>query len=204
MKITSIILVRALAVSAMMLSACAAQPTMVTAIDTSDGDGASAARTGYREEAVKTGESGRRSSLMMPKQLQGVWHQNSPEGRRQCERYRRPGPGEKPIDEASDPLVGAVVITDRIVHAYAEYGEGDFFTVQDVERLSPGEWSVRSRVSIDTVATDDAERTESVDRFSLHQGKLLWTGNDQSERERAELPGFFKCGPVRRSLHALR
>jgi hypothetical protein len=143
------------------------------------------------------------SPAKMPKPLLGVWHENSVEGRRQCERYRRLGPKQQPVDEAADPLVGAVVITDQMVHTYSEYGEGDFFSIQNVQLLSRGEWRVRSLVYIDTMPTDDQLGSESIDRFSLHKGTLRWTRDDQSDHERAKLSGFFRCGPVRKASRAL-
>jgi hypothetical protein len=69
--------------------------------------------------------------------------------------------------------------------------------------LSRGEWRVRSFVYIDTMPADDELGAESVDRFSLRKGTLRWTNDEKSERERADLVGFFRCGPVRKAPREL-
>ncbi len=152
MTIKHIAFLHGLALSAVMASACASKQT---APDVALGAGANDVPVRNSDPLTNIDDPKTSSGAKMPKSLQGVWHENSQHGRDQCERYRRLGPDKQPVDEASDPLVGALVINDRIVHAYSEYGEGDFFSIQNVQKLSPGQWRVRSRVYIDTMPSYD-------------------------------------------------
>jgi hypothetical protein len=191
MPLNCLLVFYCLALSSTMLTACAAKPIVANSAVLENAPTISAIP---HAEAAPVNASSRSSSAKMPKPLLGVWHENTEEGRRQCERYRYLGQQRGPIDEAPDPLVGAVVITDQMVHTYAEYGEGDFFSIQDVKRLSRGEWRVRSFVYIDTMPADDEIGAESIDRFSLQNGTLHLTADVQDKRTQTEM--LFRCGSV--------
>ncbi len=195
MTIKHIAFLHGLALSAAMVSVCAARQAVP---DVAVGVGASDLPVQNGDSPASIDGLNVSSGAKMPKSLQGVWHESSQHGRDQCERYRRLGPGEQPVDEASDPLVGALVIHDRIVHAYSEYGEGNFFSIQNVQQLSTGRWRVRSRVYIDTMPSDDEHGTESVDLLLLHGGKLRWTEEGRDKPLQSESPYFFRCGPARK------
>lgn len=198
MTIKKINFLYSFALLAAVLTACTINPTAADEAASKEVDQVPMATARSRTGSTVAADSKSLSGAKMPNSLLGVWHENSPEGKIQCERYRSLNADSRPVDESFDPLVGAVVITESVVHAYSEYGEGDFFAVKTVRLLSQGEWRVQSLVSIDTILSDDELGVESVDRFSLRNGLLLWTKDDKSEEERIKLAGFFRCGRVRK------
>ena len=197
MTIKRIIFLCGIACSATWVSACAAKPkTINVSVDM----GANAVPVQSSDSTATANDLNASLRAKMPKSLLGVWHEDTQHGRDQCERYRRLDIDQQPADEASDPLVGALVITDRIVHAYSEYGEGNFFSIQNVQQLSAGQWRVQSRVYIDTMPFEGEPGTESVDLFLLHGGKLRWTEEGRGGRTQSESPFFLRCGPVRKAF----
>src|SRR5690606_15778288 len=60
-----------------------------------------------------------------------------------------------PRDDAVEPRPlapgGALVVRPRLVHAYAEYGEGEFHLVQRVEQVADATWRVEADVGIDVL-----------------------------------------------------
>src|SRR5690606_6996807 len=64
----------------------------------------------------------------------GVWYPDDAQA--QCGHYlQAPGPDDD-VDADTIALVGALVVTPRLVHAYAEYGEGEFHLVKRVKQVA--------------------------------------------------------------------
>ncbi|HZF98074.1 MAG TPA: hypothetical protein VEY92_07495 [Pseudoxanthomonas sp.] len=70
----------------------------------------------------------------MPETLIGVWHRNDSDGRQACAAYKKFASASE-IDEESNALLGGLIITKDLVHAYSEYGEGNFYAIKRVVDL---------------------------------------------------------------------
>lgn len=154
------------------------------------------------------------TAVALPREALGVWSTDDAEGRRRCETYRSL-PATLPDDAhdaASAALVGSLVITPTLVHAYSEYGEGDFHAPHRVRRLGPDRWKVESVVGVDAMpsaAADSAEgdrpfRTTHVLR--LAGSRLSWRESTSSDHRPSDpaptaADAYFRCGDVRNDLY---
>ena len=102
---------------------------------------------------AKGGEEQEASSTM-PDALLGVWHRNDDEGRKSCDSYKAVRSVNE-ITEESNALLGGLIVIEDMVHAYAEYGEGDFYAVKQVVNLGGQGWKVDAFVYTDTMPTDE-------------------------------------------------
>lgn len=136
--------------------------------------------------AVATAQQAR-----MPAELIGIWSNDDEEGRAQCADYRK-DPFAR--DDGYDPLVGAVVIRKGLIHSYSEYGEGNFYKVEQVSPSGAKRWRIRSRLYLDTrppdrpVRSGDDESTPVTDTLTLEGATLSWEAPEEETRT------LFRCG----------
>lgn len=98
-----------------------------------------------------------------PQQLHGIWFDDDSAGFAQCRAYLEADKSDQ--DELSRHLVGAMVISRSMMHAYAEYGEGNFYELRKLEKQSRNSWRARVAVGIDTMP----ENSQPADKtFTLH------------------------------------
>lgn len=105
-----------------------------------------------------------------PRALQGIWFDNNAEGRAQCQAYKSADKTDR--DEVSGRLVGGVLISGSIMHAYSEYGEGNFYQLRRLEKVGRDNWRVAVAVGIDTVP--EASQAED-DVFAVQLFKAVLT-----------------------------
>lgn len=136
----------------------------------------------------------KQEQIIVPDALRGVWYADGTEGRTACRAYLS-------IDAATvertgmDPLVGAVVVSRRMVHRYSEYGEGNFFRVDRARKDSAGAWALSGQMFFDSVPSDGEPGV-------THSERLELTGNGQSfSSSEAKGVSYFKCGEVRSDLY---
>lgn len=149
-----------------------------------------------------------RPSAALPAGLPGVWFRDDPGGHAQCERYRalpadagksgEGGPDEGGADEAWMSMVGSLVITPGLIHAFSEYGEGNFNVVREIESEGDGRWRVEVQVGIDAMPVDGEPAETDSYRMELHRGRLGWGPLDAGG---AHASTFFRCGDVRGDVY---
>ena len=131
---------------------------------------------------------------VMPDALIGVWHSNDRDGRADCEAYRKiESVGD--ITEETSGLVGGLMITSHLVHAYSDYGEGDFYLVKRVVGLGNQQWEVDALVGIDSIPSEGVGDFKGTFRFAVVSGLLSMTEVGAAE-ETAQASNFFWCGKV--------
>lgn len=117
----------------------------------------------------------------LPSALRGVWMADTAAGRGQCRRYLAAmQAGQR--DRAGEQLVGATLISARVVHSYAEYGEGNFAAVQSLAATGTGRWRANVQVGFDAMPTAE---TQVPGRYQFRlRGKRLamtvQTGDDRA------------------------
>jgi hypothetical protein len=111
-----------------------------------------------------------KASVSYPNVVQGVWMSDDEPGRAQCRQYLEAYSRDK---TTSDFLVGAEVITKKIWHSYAEYGEGNFYFPKSLRHISRNRWRASATIGIDTMVEIGEEQTSTF-RFYLSAGKLIW------------------------------
>jgi hypothetical protein len=92
-----------------------------------------------------------------PLALSGIWFDDSKEGKAQCLAYKNADKTND--DEVSARLVGAVLIRGSMMHAYSEYGEGNFYALRKLEKMGRNSWRAAVAIGIDSVP----ETSEPVD-----------------------------------------
>lgn len=136
----------------------------------------------------------------LPKVLQGVWMADDAVGRAQCDAYQAVlGQG---LETARNHLVGAEVISRKIVHSYAEYGEGNFYQPTEIRNAGQKSWTLKTRVGFDQMPGGDHIGSAEF-KLSLRAGKLVWEnisydGEAVSNREEILL---FRCASVPAKLY---
>ncbi len=138
----------------------------------------------------------------MPKPLLGIWVTDDAKGRTQCEAYQVAlGQG---LDVARDQLVGAEIISRKLVHSYAEYGEGNFYQPTAIRSDSKQSWTLKTRVGFDQVP--GGEHTGSAEfSLSLRAGKLVWVNlsYDGKPVDRNEEITLSRCADVPANLYGM-
>ena len=142
---------------------------------------------------AKSGEKHQISSTM-PEALIGVWHRNDDEGRISCDSYKAVRSVNE-ITEESNALMGGLIIIEDMVHAYAEYGEGDFYAVKHVVNLGRQSWKVDALVYIDTMPTEGGYGAKSALNFVMESELLSMNEMSALEGNKDESK-FFRCGEV--------
>ncbi|MCL1634995.1 hypothetical protein M2650_10180 [Luteimonas sp. SX5] len=148
-----------------------------------------------------TDKKTRYAGAEVPKKLHGVWSDNDAEGKIQCDRYKLASkrPRNDNDDELSISMVGSLVITKHMIHAYSEYGEGNFYAVRKVSKIGKSKWVIASLVGIDTYPSEELDDDLFVFLLDLDSTVLYW--RDYDDKEPPEIiqnrsPGFFKCGQL--------
>jgi hypothetical protein len=132
----------------------------------------------------------------VPLALRGTWYPDDVQGRAKCESYLRTD--AMTIERTgSDPLVGAVVATPRMIHRYSEYGEGDFFRVDRADKQSDGAWMLSGQVFVDSRPDDGMRGLEHAERFEMDADRLSFSSSDRPNQR------FFRCGDVRGDLYSM-
>ena len=131
---------------------------------------------------------------VMPDALIGVWHSNDRDGRLDCEAYRKiESAGD--ITEETSGLVGGLMITSHLVHAYSDYGEGNFYLVKRVVGLGNQQWEVDTLVGIDSMPSKGVGDFKGAFRFAVVSGLLSMTEVGAAEGT-VQASNFFRCGKV--------
>lgn len=133
----------------------------------------------------------------LPDQLLGLWHRDDPPGRAQCERYRAIPVATGESDERSIAMIGSLVIAPRLIHEYAEYGEGAYNVVTGVTQVDDSTWRVEVEIGIDSMPSGHGVADLDIYRLVLTQHRLgwsPWTGHEESS------PLYFRCDAVRSHL----
>jgi hypothetical protein len=131
------------------------------------------------------------AKVVMPKKLRGIWSDNNADGKSQCERYRlatRRGRTDED-DELSNSLVGSLVITRHMIHAYSDYGEGNFYAIKQVSRMQGDKWNVTAQLGIDFLPYDEVAEDMVALELHLSSGLLYWKDEDVSSR-------YFRCSDL--------
>ena len=105
-----------------------------------------------------------------PLPLHGVWFDDSKEGKAQCLAYRKADQAND--DEVSAHLVGSVLISSAMIHAYSEYGEGNFYGLRKLEKISSNSWRAAVAIGIDTLPEDTQPADETLTIKSAN-GRLV-------------------------------
>lgn len=166
-------------------------------------------QSNHQANMSAAGKRTKSARAVIPKKLRGIWSDNDADGKLKCEQYRlairhdRKDEG----DELSNSLVGSLVITRHMIHAYAEYGEGDFYLIKNVTPTGRDEWKIDSHVYVDTFPSEEDEGDEEMFTFRLDlTSKLLFWRNYDSKKiheiANDESPGFFRCGQLTKQISA--
>ena len=134
----------------------------------------------------------------MPEALIGVWHRNDSDGRQACETYKKLASASD-IDEESNALIGGLIITKNLVHAYSEYGEGNFYAIKRVVDLGNRSWEADASIGINTLPIE-GDADEGTFRFTVASG-LLSMNEMNAAGGSAHASGFFRCGGVLDGLY---
>lgn len=130
----------------------------------------------------------------MPDALIGVWHSNDRDGRLDCEAYRKIESANS-ITEETGGLIGGLMITSHLVHAYSDYGEGDFYVVKRVVELDGQQWEVDALVGTDSMPSAGSDDLKDTFRFAVVSGLLSMTEVGVVDGI-APASNFFRCGNV--------
>ena len=131
---------------------------------------------------------------VMPDALIGVWHSNDRDGRADCEAYRKiESVGD--ITEETSGLVGGLMITSHLVHAYSDYGEGNFYLVKRVVGLGNQQWEVDALVGIDSMPSEGVSDFKGTFRFAVASSLLSMTEVGVVDGI-TQASSFVRCGNV--------
>jgi hypothetical protein len=143
--------------------------------------------------SAQTKDAKQRGLSAMPDALLGVWHRNDRDGRLDCDAYRKIKSADD-ITEETSGLVGGLMITSHLVHAYSDYGEGNFYLVKRIVDLGNQQWEVDALIGVDSMPGDGADNLKGTFRFVVASGLLSM--NDVGMAGIAQASSFFKCGKV--------
>jgi hypothetical protein len=137
----------------------------------------------------------------MPKALQGIWFADNVDGRASCATYTA-ALKSGGLDAARNHLVGAEVISRKIVHSYAEYGEGNFYQPTSIRNRGKKAWTLKTRVGFDQMP--GGEHTGSAEfKLSLRGEKLGWLNisYDGKPSDRTEELALRRCADAPAKLY---
>lgn len=130
----------------------------------------------------------------LPSSLFGIWYANNADGKRSCTAYRKIK-SSNDSDAVSASLVGSLVITDKLVHAYSEYGEGNFYGVKKVTKAGSYGWKVDALVYIDTMPSEDGyDSGAETLNLVVKSGVLIVTFEGWKDERNSQ--GYFRCSEV--------
>ena len=133
-------------------------------------------------------------SSTIPTELIGVWHRNDNRGRQLCDIYKKARSAQE-LDEKPYPLVGSLVITKAMVHAYSDYGEGNFYVVKRVADLGNKTWEIMALLGIDGIPTPEYGK-KVTSRLMVRSGLLSMEDINAPLDNAYPSHRFFRCGKV--------
>ena len=144
--------------------------------------------------SARAKDAQQRALSAMPDALIGVWHRNDRDGRLDCEAYRKIKSADD-ITEETSGLVGGLMITSHLVHAYSDYGEGDFYLVKRVVDLGNQQWEVDALVGVNSMPSDGEDGLKGAFRFVVASGLLSMNETGMTSGI-AQTTEYFRCGKV--------
>ena len=136
----------------------------------------------------------------LPKDLQGVWMTDDAAGRAQCDSFKTAlGQGLEP---ALNHLVGAEIVSRKVVHSYAEYGEGNFYQPTAIRSAGKQSWTLKTRVGFDQMPGGEHDGSAEF-KLTLRAGKLVWVNltYDGKAASRQEEILLSRCASVPAKLY---
>lgn len=135
----------------------------------------------------------------LPSPLFGIWYENNADGKRSCKAYSKIK-SSKDTDAVSASLVGSLVITAKLVHAYSEYGEGNFYAVKKVTKSGNHGWKVDTLLYIDAMPSGE-EYDSGAETLNLlvESGVLVVTFEGWKDERNSQ--GYFRCSEVSKGMH---
>lgn len=130
----------------------------------------------------------------LPSAVHGVWMDDTASGKAQCRRYRAIR-SSKDADKVSAALVGATLISGRLIHNYSEYGEGNFLLITQLERLGRNHWRVAGPVGIDTMPDQLSNETMAGFRLQL-RGNRLGNTHKSGDTAQERTDWTFRCASL--------
>ncbi len=106
-----------------------------------------------------------------PFSLRGIWVNDSNEGKAQCLAYKKADKTKD--DEVSARLVGTVLISNAMMHAYSEYGEGNFYGLRKLEKTGRNSWRAGVAIGIDTSPEISQPVDETLTMRLAANGRLI-------------------------------
>ncbi|RYY23028.1 MAG: hypothetical protein EOP62_21530 [Sphingomonadales bacterium] len=144
--------------------------------------------------SAQTVAATKRVLIGMPDTLLGAWHSDDDDGRLDCKAYRKIK-SARDITEETGGLVGALMITSKLLHAYSDYGEGDFYVVKRVILQDSQRWDVDALVGVDSMPEEGMEGSRETFRLTLSNGVLSMNEENAADGTR-HVRAFFKCGNI--------
>lgn len=132
-----------------------------------------------------------KTANQIPPQFWGTWYEDNADGRSFCDAYK------KEIltihkDEFPLALDTSSVVSPKLIHDVASYGEGNFYHIKTVKN------SGRNRIEVtSTVTYDGSEDFEGRAAMTLQQmpgNKLKIT--KVFDKIESESSLYFRCGPI--------
>lgn len=111
------------------------------------------------------------ASSKLPSALQGIWFVPEESINKSCARYLAL-PAQADGDEQIGMLASSIVIAPMMIHAVAEYGEGNFYTVHRVAKSGKNQWMVSAGLTIDTPVADENETKKTSLTLKLAGNRL--------------------------------
>ena len=93
------------------------------------------------------------------------------------------------------------MIGSHLVHAYSDYGEGDFYVVKRVAKTGGQTWEVDALVGTDSMPVEGADDYQGTFRFSVASG-LLSMYEAGTAQDTTPARAFFKCGKVLSGMYS--
>jgi hypothetical protein len=106
--------------------------------------------------------------LAVPDALHGLWVSDDADGRAQCTGYRALADS---WESGGSAMVGMLVVTPTYMQTFAEYGEGNFYQIQQLSPLQSDRWKITAWVGIDELP--EPGEAARVEMQLQRQGKRL-------------------------------
>lgn len=127
----------------------------------------------------------------IPKRYHGLWQENNAEGHESCKIYKS-GATLGPDDDFPLGVVGATIITAKLIHDVAEYGEGDFHHVEMVKEAKRNAIAVTAQTSLDG-SEEYPGKTRMMLTFGPRNKLSITTAQDAGGSREVV---YFRCADV--------
>jgi hypothetical protein len=117
----------------------------------------------------------------LPTATQGVWFPDDVEAIPSCKAYLVLKPNAD-RDAQINALVGSVVISRDQIHAVAEYGEGNFYTLRSITATGKGKWKAKTALTLDS-NEDDGSGTAVPVNLALKGARLTVTETHANDKQ---------------------